>query len=465
MIAAMVTWLRRLVRRAAYDLRGGFLIRPLAMALALGALGFLLPYVEERWRWLDAWASMLPIGALRDPAAVQALLGVIAGAIMTVVSIVLSVLLIALTLVSVQFSPRILSGFVDDLVTQRTIGVFLGTFLFCLCAYAATRPTTPGGVPVTAVLGALSLALLCVGSLVLFVYRIARSINAGNIVDRIASETERVVDTVMPEVLDRRLHSEPPPPADLDEGPVVRAAASGYIRFIDTERLVALAKEHGTVVRVLRRAGHFVAAGTPLLRASQYAALSLDAEAALLAAFDLGPMRTLEQDVEFGLLQLVDIALKAISPAVNDPSTAINCIDQLSRVLVRVASRRPARAALYRPPGVLRVALPPMPFARLLDAAFAQIRHYGKTDLAVSLRLLRALGDIASVAREPTYLAAVRDHAQRVAAACSPHFPEDERAALGDRLADVLRSTDAPGSTAAADGKEAKGGIQFDGGS
>lgn len=77
MIAAMLTWLRRLVRRAAYDLRGGFLVRPFAMAIALGALGVLLPYVEERWRWLDAWASMVPIAALRDPATAQALLGVI----------------------------------------------------------------------------------------------------------------------------------------------------------------------------------------------------------------------------------------------------------------------------------------------------------------------------------------------------------------------------------------------------
>jgi uncharacterized membrane protein len=114
-------------------------------------------------------------------------------------------------------------------------------------------------------------------------------------------------------------------------------------------------------------------------------------------------------------------------------------------VLVRVASRRPARAALYRPPGVLRVALPPMPFARLLDAAFTQIRHYGKTDFAVSLRLLRALGDLASVAREPTYLAALRDQAQRVAEACEPHLPEEERDAVRARLDAVLRLTEAPG--------------------
>ena len=445
----MLTWLRRLVRRAAYDLRGGFLIRPLAMALALGALGALLPYVEERWAWLAASTSTLPILAPSDPATAQALLGVIAGAIITVVSIVLSVLLIALTLVSVQFSPRIMGGFVDDRVTQHTIGVFLGTFLYCLCACTAARTTPPVVTPVTAVLGALALALVCVGSLLVFVHHIARSINAGNIVDRIACETERVIDAVMPEALERRLRSEPPPPAGLDEGPVVRAAASGYIRFIDTERLVVIVKAHGTAVRVLRRAGQFVAAGTPLLRVGDPGGLSPEGEAQLLAAFDLGPIRTLEQDVEFGVLQLVDIALKAISPAVNDPSTAINCIDQLSRVLARIASRNPARAALYRPPGVLRVALPPMPFARLLDAAFSQIRHYGKTDLAVSLRLLRALGDVATVAREPTYLASVRDHALRVAAACRPHLSDDEHGAVDERLAAVLRVTDAGGAPTA----------------
>src|SRR5581483_1372301 len=150
--------------------------------------------------------------------------------------------------------------------------------------------------------------------------------------------------------------------------------------------------------------------------------------------FDLGPTRSLEQDVEFGVQLLVDVALKAISPAVNDPSTAINCIDQLGRILVRVVSRRPPPPALYHPPGSLRVVLQTMSFARLLEAAFTQIRHYARGDMAVSLRLLRAITDVAQATREPTYLAPLRDHARRVAQGLAMSFPEDERERLDRRL-------------------------------
>ena len=111
----------------------------------------------------------------------------------------------------------------------------------------------------------------------------------------------------------------------------------------------------------------------------------------------------MQQDVEFGVLQIVDIALKAISPAVNDPSTAINCVDQLSSIMIRFASREPPEAVLYDPPGTVRVIIPWIGFDRLLEAAFEQIRLYSKSDVAVSLRLLRALGDIAATTPDPEY--------------------------------------------------------------
>ena len=176
----------------------------------------------------------------------------------------------------------------------------------------------------------------------------------------------------------------------------VSSEVSGYIRFIDTRRLVAHAKHYHVSVRVLRRAGHFVPAGIPLMMVSKGNRLPPEGKAGLLAAFDFGPTRTLQQDVEFGVLQIVDIALKAISPAVNDPTTAISCVDQLSRILIRFASREPPEELLYDPPGIVRASIGWIHFERLLDAAFEQIRMYSKTDVAVSLRLLRALGDIAA---------------------------------------------------------------------
>ncbi len=125
--------------------------------------------------------------------------------------------------------------------------------------------------------------------------------------------------------------------------------SSGYIRFIDLKRLLVLATSYRVKVRVLRRVGQFIPAGTPLLMVHRADRLSPAAAAAFRGAFDFGPSRTLQQDVEFGILQIVDIALKAISPAVNDPTTAIGCVDQLSRILIRLASQGAAGAAALRP--------------------------------------------------------------------------------------------------------------------
>lgn len=299
------------------------------------------------------------------------------------------------------------------------------------------RPPPTPLVPTAALPGALALSAACVLWLVVFVQLSTQPKNARFLTDRIARETERTIHKTMPEAIDARPFPEAPPPAPFERGTTLLAEASGYIRFIDIPRLVWLAKMLGTIVRVERQVGHFVAAGTPLLTLSSSRRPAPLEREELLDVFDLGPTRTLEQDVEFGVLQLVDVALEALSPAVNDRGTVLNCIDQLSRVMVRVASRRPAPTALYRPPGALRVTLPPMPFARLLDAAFSQIRHHGKGDLAVCQRLLHALGDIASSTRDPEQLAALRDQARLVSDACDGRLPgrghappHDDRAAL-----------------------------------
>ncbi len=430
---------QRALRHALYTLRGGFLVRPPAMALVIGFLGVAVPFVEERFHLSDTWLVRLPVLVVHDASSAQGVLAAIIGAIMTVVAIVLSVLLVALTLASMQFSPRILTGFVEDVTNQRTIGLFLGTFLYCLAVYPSARPEPPQFVPAVAVLGATGLAVACSVALVAFVFHIARSINVNFITERIAIETERVIDDVMLKPLRERIQLEAQPVRAFGDGPAVLAPGSGYIRFIDGEGLCALAVAHGVALSVERRVGQFVPEGTTLFRFSKSKASCLAAAGDFVRHFDIGPVRTMEQDIEFGLLQLVDIALKAISPAVNDPSTAINCVDQLSRLLVRVAGREPRPAALYHPPGVVRVAFHPVPFSKLLDCAFEQIVHYGKTDAAVMLRVMRALGDVASSTGDRAHLEAVRACGRKVARICAGHLPQESAEIFAQRLARIER--------------------------
>ena len=235
--------------------------------------------------------------------------------------------------------------------------MFLGTFCYCMAALPAARALPVPFVPVVTVTGAMLLSLVAVGWLVFFIHHISQAISVNHIVDRIAHETELVIDELMPHPRGWFEAAGGPALPDGDAMPILNLR-SGYIRFVDTGRLLDLAKSWRIRVRVERGVGQFVPAGVPLLLVSREDRIDPVRAAELLAAFDIGPTRTLQQDVEFGVIQIVDIALRAISPAVNDPSTAISCIDQLSRILIRWLGRAPPESVLFDPPHVPRVAVP-----------------------------------------------------------------------------------------------------------
>jgi uncharacterized membrane protein len=438
--------LRLLLRQATYNLRGGFLVRPLTIALALGFAGAMLSWLEETLPTLSDIVPRALFPSHSDPQVAQFILGGIAASIMTVVSIVFAILLMTLTLASMQFSPRIIVSFARDRVTQWTLGIFLGTFSYCMAALPAARLLPHPFAPVATVMGAMLLALACVAWLLFFIHHISESISVSHIVDRIASETEVMIDEVMP--WPHRLNAMADPhllEPSTWETPVL-SPMSGYIRFIDTKRLVALAKSYHVKVHLVRRVGHFVPAGTTLLMVHRGNRLSPGQVDELLDTVDLGPSRTLQQDVEFGVLQIVDIALKAISPAVNDPSTGISCVDQLSRILIRFASRDVPAPLLYDPPGVVRASISWIGFDGLLTSAFEQIRLYSKGDIAVSLRMLRALGDIAGTVEDPAYRLRLHEVGIRIVEGCAEKLTEEEVRPLRVRLA-TLEELAAAGAT------------------
>jgi uncharacterized membrane protein len=432
-----------LFRSTKYALRGGFLVRPLVIAVILGIVGAVLSSLEESTPELSTWIPSTLFPSHDDPGVAQAILTSVATSIMTVVSIVFAILLMTLTLASTQFSPRILISFVRDRTTQWTLGVFLGTFSYCMAALPAARTLPQPFAPVATVTGAMVLALVCVGWLIYFINHISRSISVNHIVDRIARETELVIDEFMPYPRGPFLLPERSEPSPAKEGAAILNRQSGYICYVDIDRLIALAKAYRVCVHLERRVGQFVPAGVPLMRVSQSERVSADRAPHLIAAFDIGPTRTMQQDVEFGIVQIVDIALRAMSPAVNDPSTAITCVDQLSRIIILWISRTPPPSHYYAPPHVLRLVVPWMTFDGLLDTAFEQIRHYAASDLAVSLRLMRAFNDIASATQRSDLHAILLERARRVAAGCAGQLPKDELVKLQQRLA-ALETNVAP---------------------
>ena len=429
--------LATLLRSIRYALRGGFLVRPLVIAILLGAVGAVLSAAEEAMPGMGAFIPEVLFPSRQDPQVAQAVLSAIATSIMTVVSIVFAILLMTLTLASTQFSPRILVNFVRDRSTQSTLGVFLGTFAYCVAVLPAARSLPSAFVPVVSVTGAMLLALICVGWLIFFIYHISQSISVNQIVDRIARESELVIEEYMPRRRGSLDMFEPVASHTSDDEVPVLSRRSGYIRFIDIDYLVALARDLGVCIRMERRVGHFVPAGIPLMRVSKGGQITAERELQLLEGCDLGPVRTMQQDVEFGVIQIADIALRAISPAVNDPSTAISCVDQLSRILIRWLERVPPPTHYYDPPHVLRLVLSWITLEGLLDTAFEQIRHYSQSDAAVSLRLLRAYGDIARTVTGAEQRTLVLRRAERVVAGVSGRLSEDDLARLKRRLATI----------------------------
>jgi uncharacterized membrane protein len=324
-----------------------------------------------------------------------------------------------------------------------------------MAALPAVRSLPQPFVPVLTVLVSMLLALVCVGWLLFFIHHISQSISVNHIVDRIARETELVIDELMPHP--RAGHYRPAPALqepDEPEFPILNEV-SGYIRFIDTRRLVEFARTHRLRVRVTRQVGHFVPAGVPLLMVSRRALMDRDRAVELTGAFDIGPMRTLQQDVEFGVIQIVDIALRAISPAVNDPSTAISCIDQLTRILIRWVGRFPPESHLFKPPHVLRVVLPWIDLDGLLNTAIEQIRAYATNDVAVSLRLLRLLRDVAITVENDALRLRIVERGERIVEGCRGRLPPGDLAQLERRLA-ALEALQ-PGSA-----RDVRGASQFD---
>ncbi|PWB84603.1 MAG: DUF2254 domain-containing protein [Methylocystaceae bacterium] len=423
------------LRSALYVIRGGFLIRPFVIALTLGIAGAVLSAIEERVPDIRAIVPSVLFPSHADPQVAQAILVSIATSTMTVVSIVFAILLMTLTLASTQFSPRILVSFVRDRVTQWTLGIFLGTFSYCIAALPAARALPYTFVPVLTVAGAMTLAPICVGWLIYFIHHISNAISVNNIVDRIRREAEAVIDELMP---DRRcaasfIEAAEPSAQELDF--IVASRQSGYIRFVDIGRLRSLAKSYGVCLRLERRVGHFIPEGVGLLRVSRGDRVSPERARQLLTAIDIGPTRTMQQDVEFGIVQIVDVALRAISPAINDPTTAISCVDQLGCILIRWLGRAPPRRYHYDPPHVLRVVIPWSSFDGLLDLAFEQIRHYSIADAAVSLRLMRCLGDIASVVDDPSIRSRLLDRGKCLVADCNGRLRGADIERLRQRLA------------------------------
>jgi uncharacterized membrane protein len=392
---------------------------------------------------LPAWLNNGGADAAR-----QILIG-IAAAVITVAGVVFSITILALQLASQQFGPRMLRSFIRDLGTQISLGAFVATFVYSVLTMAsvASAPAAPF-VPHVSISIALLLMLTDLGVLIYFINHVATSIQLTSVVAGIARDFRTTLEDLRNEAAASRYRSTEvgvargEPLQDLDrQAASVPAGASGFLQAVGHDHLVQIAVSSGAVIRLLHRAGHFVVQGQPLALVWPSSA-SNDVSDALHRAHIVGPSRTMTQDPSFAIDQLVEVAIRALSPAVNDTFTALNCIDWLGDCLCRVA-REPLPDGVYRDPsGTVRLIDPVVMFDRLVKGAVDKIRQAGRGMPAVLIRQLENLQKLAPMLGDSGRRALIDRQADLILEAS-----EESVAQASDRM-DVRRAYDAYVATA-----------------
>jgi uncharacterized membrane protein len=397
--APVKTWLRKYWDR----LRSSFWFIPSLMACAAIALSFITvaldKTVAERWLQSHSWAYT---GGAEGASLV---LSTVAASMITIAGVVFSMTLVALSLASSQLGPRLLRNFMRDTANQVVLGTFVATFVYCLLILRTIRREDEVAfVPHLSVTIGVLLALVGLGVLIYFIHHVSVSIQANEVVARVGAELMAGIERLFPErdaaaiVVDVD-STQMDKLAEFDrQSSAIGAGADGYLQIVDIEALTRIAADAGLVFRLELRPGCYVIKGRPLMRACPGDRVTDELAARVNAAFVMGTQRTSSQDIEFVIQQLVEIAVRALSPGINDPFTANTCVDRLGSALCLLATRRMAIPNGIDDQGRLRVIVKAITFRQLVDAAFDQIRRYGRSSVGVTIRILDTITLVAGSA-------------------------------------------------------------------
>lgn len=418
---------------------------PALCTVASAGLALLLIWVSGA---TDLETDNLPLIFSAGVDGARAMLQAIAGSIITVAGVTFSITIVALQLTSTQFSPRVLRNFLRDRGNQLVLGAFMGTFTYTLLVLRSIHSGDENAsafVPALAISGALVLTLISLGLLIWFIHHISVRIQVTSILASVADDTLETIDRLVrrwegDEDRDWRPSTHPTPATAPPSGSVtdeirpdaehlLPAEDSGYLQFVNMDRLVEVAREGDGCLRLLLPPGAWVQRGAPLAAWEPGGGDAPDLEEmsrAVGEALGLGHERSMSEDVAFGIQQIVDIVLKALSPSVNDPTTAMNGIDRLVQVLVAAGTVPDAPRSFADTSGTRRLDVPFPRFEELIDLSFDQIRHHGAAVTAVVVHLARALSMLRAL--PPHRHGAIARHARSLADAAAASITlEDER--------------------------------------
>ena len=354
--------------------------------------------------FLDARMSLTADGALglllpSSAEGARALLSAVIGAMITAISVTFSVTIVALTVAAQHFGPRVLNNFVRQTAAQIVLGTFMATFAYSVLVLGSVRGTGEDPeIPELAVAGAVVLVVASIGALIYYVHYVSTTLQIGEIAAEIARDLRHSVVRLHAGE-ERTSESEPAGiPDPPDAAAEIPSVESGYVQRIDYDPIIELAAAREAVVWMRREPGAFVVAGAPLALVHPAAACDDRMAGTVRHACVLGRDRTMWHDPEFAVKQLVEVALRALSPGVNEPFTATTCIDRLTEGLAVVAASPPPRAAWRDAAGRPRVYARPQRFETLLRAGFDPIRIFAGGNPAIYARLFESIAELVLVA-------------------------------------------------------------------
>jgi len=386
-------------------------------AIALFAIT-LIPDVLDKYHVIHI-PSWLTMGSIDDA---RAILSAMMGAVATVLALIFSVALLVLSMVATLFGPRLLYRFLQDWVTRFTIGLFMGTFVYiCLVFLVTHQDPQSSFIPQISLITSWALVVLSFGFLVYYSHRIATSIQNPDMIGAIVDDLYVAAGSAHASGPGEGTGVAPDDAAILrlaETGAIVSCAKSGYLQHVDHSDLVAAARAVDALVVLRFRPGQFVLRGEPLAAiVPKEKARKL--ERAINHGIHVGRHRTLTQDSEFSISQVIEIAIRALSPAVNDTYTGVACVDWLADALLTLAERPPLEGNWYDTDSRLRVWMPPVRLERLVKLAFDQIRQASTTTPAVLIWQLESIRRL------------------------TPRLPEACREALSEQVDAILESASA----------------------
>jgi uncharacterized membrane protein len=385
-------------------LRSSFWFVPTVLAICAVVLSFSMGRVDEAiGRRLAAHLGWIYTGG---PQGARGVLSAIAGSVIGVAGTTFSITIAVLSLTSGQFGPRLLRNFMRDLGNQIVLGTFTATFLYCLLVLRTIRGTdNETYVPHLSVTLGVALGVLSVGVLIYFVNHVAESIQVSHLITTVGEDIDAAATRLFPK---ERTEPDAKPPEGTPA--VVCGEEIGYIESIDDETIFAIARKHRLVVRLEVRPGDYL---LPAMKLLSVWPDTHGEDAALRRAFSTGRDRTTLQDVEFAFLQLAEVAVRALSPGINDPFTAMMCVDRITASMCVVATRcwpAACRRDEERAPRVFARRLLP---SELVEAAFGHVRRAAKDSPAVLLKLRESVDTLLQRPCDPSLRAALeREHIQ-----------------------------------------------------